>query len=106
MSDTIQRFVFEHAPVRGEIVHLDATWRAVLERHDYPPAVRGLLGDMMAAAALLIATLKFGGRLIMQIQGNGPVKLLVVECTSDLHMRATAKWSEVPATGDLVTLVG
>jgi len=92
--------------VRGEIVHLEATWRAVLERHDYPPAVRALLGEMMAAAALLTATLKFGGTLIMQIQGSGPVKLLVVECTSDHYMRATAKWSQVPARGDLVALVG
>ena len=106
VADTIQRFLFEHAPVRGEIVHLDATWRAVLERHDYPPAVRALLGEMMAAAALLTATLKFGGTLIMQIQGQGPVKLLVVECTSDHHMRATAKWSPVPDTGTLVELVG
>jgi molecular chaperone Hsp33 len=106
MHDTIQRFLFEHAPVRGEIVHLDATWRAVLERHAYPPAVRTLLGEMMAAAALLTATLKFGGTLIMQIQGSGPVKLLVVECTSDHHMRATAKWSRVPASGDLAALVG
>ena len=106
MNDTIQRFLFEHAPVRGEIVHLDATWRAVLERHDYPPAVRALLGDMMAAAALLAATLKFGGTLVMQIQGTGPVKLLVVECTSDHHLRATAKWSEVPAAGALQDLVG
>ena len=106
MSDTIQRFLFEHAPVRGEIVHLDTTWRAVLERHDYPPAVRALLGEMMAAAALLTATLKFGGTLIMQIQGSGPVKLLVVECTSDHHMRATAKWSQVPPAGALSDLVG
>ena len=106
MSDTIQRFLFEHAPVRGEIVHLEATWRAVLERHDYPPAVRALLGEMMAAAALLTATLKFGGTLIMQIHGKGPVKLLVVECTSDHHMRATAKWSQVPASGTLAELVG
>lgn len=106
MTDTIQRFLFEHAPVRGEIVHLEATWHAVLERHDYPPAVRTLLGEMMAAAALLTATLKFGGTLIMQIQGRGPVKLLVVECTSDHHMRATAKWSEVPASGALADLVG
>ena len=106
MADTIQRFLFEHAPVRGEIVHLDATWRAVLERHDYPPAVRALLGDMLAAAALLTATLKFGGTLIMQIQGNGPISLLVVECTSDHHMRATAKWSQVPESGDLSALVG
>ena len=106
MSDTIQRFLFEHAPVRGEIVHLDATWRAVLERHDYPPTVRALLGEMMAAAALLTATLKFGGTLIMQIQGGGPVTLLVVECTSDHHMRATAKWSRVPPAGALSDLVG
>lgn len=106
VADTIQRFLFEHAPVRGEIVHLDATWRAVLERHDYPPAVRALLGEMMAAAALLTATLKFGGTLIMQIQGSGPVKLLVVECTSDHYMRATAKWSQVPDDGALADLVG
>jgi molecular chaperone Hsp33 len=106
VDDTIQRFLFEHAPVRGEIVHLDATWRAVLERHVYPPAVRTLLGEMMAAAALLTATLKFGGTLIMQIQGSGPVQLLVVECTSDHHMRATAKWSDVPQAGALGELVG
>jgi molecular chaperone Hsp33 len=106
MSDTVQRFLFEQGPARGEIVHLEKTWRAVLERHAYPPAVRALLGDMMAAAALLIATLKFGGTLIMQIQGKGPVKLLVVECTSDHHMRSTAKWSELPLDGDLAALVG
>ena len=106
MNDTIRRFLFEHAPVRGEIVHLDATWRAVLSRHDYPLPVRALLGEMMAAAALLTATLKFGGTLIMQIQGSGPVQLLVVECTSGHHMRATAKWSRLPANGDLRTLVG
>lgn len=106
MKDSLQRFLFEHAPIRGEIVHLDATWRAVLERHDYPPALRAVLGEMMAAAALLAATLKFDGTLIMQIQGNGPVRLLVVECTSQHHMRATAKWSGEPNPGALRELVG
>lgn len=106
MKDSLQRFLFEHAPIRGEIVHLDATWRAVLERHDYPPALRAVLGEMMAAAALLAATLKFDGTLIMQIQGNGPVRLLVVECTSQHHMRATAKWSGEPNPGALRDLVG
>lgn len=96
--DTLQRFVFEQAPVRGEIVHLDATWRAVLDRHDYPPVLRDLLGEMMAAAALLSATLKFSGSLIMQMQGTGPVKLLVVECNSDMTLRATANWE-----GELVS---
>jgi molecular chaperone Hsp33 len=93
MSDSLQRFIFEGAPVRGELVHLDATWRAVLERHDYPAPLRAVLGELMAAAALLSATLKFDGSLILQIQGSGAVKLIVVECTSEQTMRATAKWN-------------
>lgn len=79
-KDILQRFLFEYAPVRGEAVRLDATWRQVLERHDYPPAVRGVLGEMMVASVLLSATLKFDGRMTLQIQGDGPINLLVVEC--------------------------
>src|SRR6478735_5796453 len=106
VPDAIQRFLFEHAPVRGEIVHLEETWRTVLAHQAYPPCVRALLGEMMAAAALLTATLKFGGTLIMQIQGTGPLSLVVVECTSRHRMRATAKWSAVPESGTLAELVG
>jgi len=96
-TDSLQRFLFEGAPVRGEIVHLDSTWRAVLERHRYPAPLRAVLGQLMAAAALLSATLKFEGSLILQIQGSGAVKLIVVECTSEQTMRATAKWEgELP----------
>ncbi len=91
-SDVLSRFVFEHAPVRGEIVHLDASFRAILERRVYPEPVRTILGEFMAAAALLAATLKFEGRLILQIQGGGPLTLLVVECTSDHTLRAVAHW--------------
>jgi molecular chaperone Hsp33 len=99
--------MFEHAAVRGEIIHLDATWKAVLERRDYPPALRTVLGELMAAAALLSATLKFSGSLIMQIQGGGPVKLLVVECGSDLTMRAMAHWNgELAEDAALPDLVG
>jgi molecular chaperone Hsp33 len=98
MTDSLQRFIFEGVPVRGEIVHLDATWRAVLERHDYPEPLRAVMGELMAAAALLSATLKFDGSLILQMQGSGAVKLIVVECTSEQTMRATAKWDgELPA---------
>ena len=105
-TDTLQRFIFEHAAVRGEIVHLDATWRAVLERADYPPLLRDLLGEMMAAAVLLSATLKFSGSLVMQMQGSGPIKLLVVECTSDMTMRAIAKWSGELHGPGMQTLLG
>ena len=104
--DTLQRFVFEQAPVRGEIVHLDATWRAVLERHEYPVVLRDALGELMVAAALLSATLKFSGSLIMQMQGSGPVKLLVVECTSGMTMRATAKWEGDVSSLRLTDLLG
>jgi len=104
--DTLQRLIFENAPVRGEIVQLDATWRAVLERHTYPPVLRNLLGELMAAAALLSATLKFSGSLVMQMQGSGAVKLLVVECNSDMTMRATAKWEGELAAAPLPDLLG
>lgn len=90
MKDTLRRFLFENLAVRGELVHLDATWQAVLERHDYPLSVQKVLGELMAAVSLLIATLKFKGQLIAQIQGDGPVSLLVVEGTSDKTLRAMA----------------
>lgn len=106
MSDSLQRFLLENTPVRGEIVHLDATWRAVLERRSYPARLQSLLGEMMAAAALLSATLKFDGSLIMQMQGNGPVKLLVVEATSGQTLRATAKWDGEIPQGDIAALLG
>ncbi len=105
-SDTLQRFIFENAPIRGEIVRLDATWRAVLERRNYPSALRELLGEMMAAAALLSATLKFDGSMIMQIQGNGPVRLLVVECTSERTLRALAQWDNDVQPAPLAELLG
>ena len=89
--DTLQKFIFENAAVRGEFIDVSATWRSVLSRHDFPPAVKTVLGEMVAAAALLSANLKFNGAIIMQIHGDGPVRLLVVECDAQLRLRATAK---------------
>ena len=106
MSDSLQRFLLEGTPVRGEIVQLDATWRAVLERREYPLPLQVLLGEMMAAGALLSATLKFEGALIMQMQGDGPVKLLVVEATSEHTLRATAKWDGEIPTGSIRDQLG
>ncbi|MBB5016970.1 molecular chaperone Hsp33 [Chitinivorax tropicus] len=92
MKDALFRFLFEGAPVRGELATLDQTYREVLARHDYPPVLRAMIGEMMAAAALLSATLKFNGSLIMQMHGTDAVRLVVVECNADLSMRATARW--------------
>ncbi len=104
--DTLQKFLFELAPVRGEIVHLDQTWQSVLDRHDYPKLLRDLMGELCAAAVLLAATLKLQGSLVLQIHGKGAVKLLVVECTGNLELRATAKWEGEISSGTLRELVG
>lgn len=98
--------MFEHAAVRGEIVHLDTTWRAVLERREYPPVLREMLGELMAAAALLSATLKYSGAVVMQMQGEGAIKLLVVECRDDLTMRAMAHWEGEIERGSLAQMIG
>lgn len=101
MNDALQRFLFEHTPLRGELVHLDATWQEVLTRHDYPPAVRARLGEMMASCLLLSATLKFNGTVTMQVQGEGAINLMVVEATSRRTVRGMAQWQGEVVAGDL-----
>jgi molecular chaperone Hsp33 len=86
-------FVCDGAPVRGEIVSISSAWQAVLARRDDPPVIRQILGDFVAAATLLSASLKFDGTLIIQAQSKGPISLLVVECSSNLTMRAAVKLS-------------
>jgi molecular chaperone Hsp33 len=105
-TDSLRRFLFEFAPIRGEIVRLDASWQAVLDRHNYPPVLRDMMGELCAAAVLLAATLKLKGSMILQIHGKGAVKLLVVECSGDLELRATAKWEGDLSHGTLQDLVG
>ena len=90
-------FMCDGAPVRGEIISIGTAWQAVLERRNDPPAVRKILGDFVGAATLLTASLKFDGTLIIQAQSKGPIQLLVVECKSDLSMRATVKLSVDPS---------
>jgi molecular chaperone Hsp33 len=104
--DSLHRFLFEHLPVRGQFVHLDASWQAVLERIDYPEPVRDLLGQAMAASVLMASTLKFEGGLTLQIQGEGPVHLLVVHCTSKMQLRGLARWHGDLGDGGLQELVG
>lgn len=94
MRDNLQKFMFENAGVRGELVELPNTWQQILSHQAYPPAVKTVLGELLAASALLSSNLKFNGTMVMQIHGDGPVKLLVVECDADLNLRATAKMRE------------
>ena len=105
--DTLRRFVFERYPFRGQLVHLGPAWRAMMEHHDYPEHVRDTLGEAVAAAALLASTLKFEGLLTLQLRGEGPMHLMLVECTDGLAMRALARFREPPQpTRDLRVLSG
>jgi molecular chaperone Hsp33 len=104
--DSLHRFLFDQVPIRGELVHLDESWRSVIERHEYPVILRNIMGELAAAAVLLAATLKLNGSLVLQIMGQGAVKLLVVECSGDMQLRATAKWSGDLAQASFAELVG
>ena len=104
--DALRRFLFEGLQVRGEIVRLDAAWQRVLEYQDYPPAVRAVLGEALAATVLLASTLKFEGMLTMQLQGDGPMHLLVAQCTSKGRVRGLAKWEGESPEGSLCELAG
>ncbi len=109
--DSLSRFVFEGAAVRGARVRLSATSRAILASHPYPPALARVLAELLGAATLLAAALKFDGSLSVQLAGEGPVRLIVVECNAALALRATAQWDEVAVralSGDatLETLAG
>ncbi len=98
--DTLQKFMFEQSHVRGELVEISDAWKQVQALRAYPRAVTTMLGEMMSAAALLSANLKFNGSIIMQIHGDGPVVLLVVECDASLRLRATAKLAEGAEVAD------
>ena len=110
-TDTLYRFLFANAPVKGELVQLPHTWHTIThtaKKRAYPAVVTEILGQMTAACTLLSANLKFDGSMIMQIHGDGPIQLLVVECRSDLTIRATAKVAEnanIDAPMDLQTLL-
>jgi molecular chaperone Hsp33 len=99
MSDQLLKFLFEGLPVRGMLVRLEGSWRELLARresrhdggHAFAPPVRALLGEMAAAALLMQANIKFNGALVLQVFGDGPVKLAVAEAQPDLSFRTTAK---------------
>ncbi len=104
----LHKFLFDGLPVRGMVVRLTDAWTEILRRREsnsttgaYPQPVRQLLGEMVAAGALMQSNIKFDGALILQIFGDGPVKLAVVEVQHDLSLRATAT-----IKGDILTEAG
>ena len=108
--DSLHRFMFEHYPIRGHLVHLDASWRALIEHREYPDAIRTTLGEAVVASLLLAATIKFEGVLSLQLQGAGPVHLLLAQCTGGLGVRGLARYREDDisgtAAGGIADLIG
>ena len=106
----LTKFLFEGLPVRGMLVRLTGAWQEVLRRRqtvgEHPPEVRVLLGEMAAAGVLMQANIKFNGALVLQVHGDGPVKLAVVEVQPSLSFRATATvLGEVPRGAQLQALL-
>jgi len=93
-EDSLTRFLLQEAGVRGVRVHLDATWQQIRARAEYPVAVRELLGEAAAAAALFTAHAKIDGRLSVQLRGEGPLRTLFAECTAAGTLRGIAQVDE------------
>ncbi len=90
-QDQLHRYLFEDYAVRGELVSLQETYRQVLGQHNYPPAVKTLLGELLVATSLLTATLKFTGEITVQLQGDGPLRLAVINGDDRQNMRGLAR---------------
>jgi molecular chaperone Hsp33 len=94
-TDYVQRFLFENLDIRGRLVCLTGSWQRMLDGRGYPEDIAALLGHTTALNVLLGANQKGAGRVTMQVQGSGPVKLLVSDCTAELKIRGMASYDPV-----------
>ncbi|MCK6391136.1 MAG: Hsp33 family molecular chaperone HslO, partial [Azonexus sp.] len=105
-ASTVRRFLFEGLDIRGAIVHLGDAWQHMQAGRDYQPTVAQLLGETAAVTALIAAQLKQPGRLTLQLRGNGPIQLLVMDCNEALQMRGMARSNPVVLPGPVSELLG
>ena len=103
-QDTLSKFIFKHTPMKGGAVKLTTAWKAMRHYQQWPLSVTRLVGEMTAGSILLASSLKFEGSLIMQVQGDGPVRLAIVEVRNGLLVRATVKMNETEAVDDAMGL--
>ena len=87
-ADQLLRFAFEGMPVRGAMVSLGDAWHAIRDRNPAPPSADSLLGEAVAAVALMFSNIKLRGQIALQLQGDAPVRLLLAQCTSQGELRA------------------
>lgn len=101
-QDSLQRFIFDETDIRGQVIQLQHAYQDCMANAEYPAAVAELLGEFVAAAALLVSTLKFAGKLTLQVRGEGPVSTLMAEATNEFKVRAIAQLN--PEAGDVENL--
>ncbi|MFP9228056.1 Hsp33 family molecular chaperone HslO [Pectobacterium cacticida] len=107
VHDQLHRYLFENYAVRGELVTVSETYQHILTHHDYPAEIQSLLGEMLVATSLLTATLKFSGDITVQLQGDGPLKLAVINGDHQQHMRGVARLQgEIAPGSSLKEMVG
>ena len=93
-TNSLQRFLFEHAAIRGDIVHLDSVYQTIIQQRAYPPKVKQLLGEALMACVLLVGGIKFEGEVSIQFQGDERLPLILVQCDHVLHLRGYANFAE------------
>ncbi len=105
--DQLHRYLFENVAVRGELVTVSETLEQVLANHSYPQPVKNVLAELLVATSLLTATLKFAGDITVQLQGDGPMSLAVINGNNNQQLRGVARvQGDIPENADLKTLVG
>ncbi|WP_338560207.1 Hsp33 family molecular chaperone HslO [Erwinia sp. E_sp_B04_7] len=106
-QDQLHRYLFENYAVRGELVTVSDTWREIISGHDYPLPVQKVLGELLVATSLLTATLKFDGDITVQLQGDGPLNLAVINGNNRQEMRGVARMQgDIAPESTLKEMVG
>lgn len=91
-ADTLQRFIFEQAEIRGEIVRLEKTYQTIISQRDYPLAVQKILGEALVSCLLLVGSIKFAGEISLQFQGDKALPIMIIQCDHLLNIRAFARY--------------
>ena len=104
--DYVSRFILEDLDIRGAVVHLGVSWRAMQAGRQYDDATRGLLGEMTAVTALIGSNIKAPGKISFQVQGHGAINLMVVDCDEQLHLRGMARAPDDLAHGPVTDMFG
>ena len=102
-KDILQRFIFENVSVRGELVRLEDSFQTIMQQHNYPPLIQQILGEVLVAASLLSASIKFKGQVTVQFQGKKKLKLLLAQCSHELQLRGLAQWQDQLQEAELLT---